>query len=233
MSVEKVIINLFGTGWYNAMRAYLQSQEFVKLGHWLMAERKQKRIYPEQKNVFKAFQLTPYEKVNVVFLGISPYVKKHQATGLSFGIEISENMMITPSSLNIIIRELEKDLDILCLDFDYSLEGWAKQGVLMLNTSLTTQDGQLNSHLDMWKEFTLNVIDAINRMHENVIFILIGEEAQLYEQYLNPLSTRLIKVPYPAKEIRGKSEFYDNNIFSKCNAMLYMLKKEEINWNIK
>ena len=191
MSVEKVIINLFGTGWYNAMRAYLQSQEFVKLGHWLMAERKQKRIYPEQKNVFKAFQLTPYEKVNVVFLGISPYIKKHQATGLSFGIEISENMMITP------------------------------------------QDGQLNSHLDMWKEFTLNVIDAINRMHENVIFILIGEEAQLYEQYLNPLSTRLIKVPYPTKEIRGKSEFYDNNIFSKCNAMLYMLEKEEINWDIK
>ena len=106
MSVEKVIINLFGTGWYNAMRAYLQSQEFVKLGHWLMAERKQKRIYPEQKNVFKAFQLTPYEKVNVVFLGISPYIKKHQATGLSFGIEISENMMITPSSLNIIIRHI-------------------------------------------------------------------------------------------------------------------------------
>jgi uracil-DNA glycosylase len=235
MSVEKVMIDLFGIGWYNAMRTYLQSQDFAKLGHWLMAERKQKTVYPEQKNVFKAFQLTPYEKVKVVFLGLDPYIRKDQATGLSFGVELSENMMKVPPSLKTIIKELEEDLDTLCLEFDYSLEGWAKQGVLMLNTSLTVVEGQTNSHLQMWQPFTLEVIDAINDMNQNVIFILLGNTAQSYEKYLDPESTRIIKAPHPAAEAYagGKAGFYGSKIFSKCNAMLYMLEKEEINWNIQ
>ena len=227
--------NLFGIGWYNAMRTYLQSQDFANLGHWLMAERKQKTVYPEQKNVFKAFQLTPYEKVKVVFLGLDPYIRKDQATGLSFGVELSENMMKVPPSLKTIIKELESDLDTLCLEFDYSLEGWAKQGVLMLNTSLTVVEGQTNSHLQMWQPFTLEVIDAINDMNQNVIFILLGNTAQSYEKYLDPESTRVIKAPHPAAEAYagGKAGFYGSKIFSKCNSMLYMLEKEEINWNIQ
>lgn len=235
MSVEKVMIDLFGIGWYNAMRTYLQSQDFANLGHWLMAERKQKTVYPEQKNVFKAFQLTPYEKVKVVFLGLDPYIRKDQATGLSFGVELSENMMKVPPSLKTIIKELESDLDTLCLEFDYSLEGWAKQGVLMLNTSLTVVEGQTNSHLQMWQPFTLEVIDAINDMNQNVIFILLGNTAQSYEKYLDPESTRIIKAPHPAAEAYagGKAGFYGSKIFSKCNSMLYMLEKEEINWNIQ
>ena len=229
------MIDLFGIGWYNAMRTYLQSQDFANLGHWLMAERKQKTVYPEQKNVFKAFQLTPYEKVKVVFLGLDPYIRKDQATGLSFGVELSENMMKVPPSLKTIIKELESDLDTLCLEFDYSLEGWAKQGVLMLNTSLTVVEGQTNSHLQMWQPFTLEVIDAINDMNQNVIFILLGNTAQSYEKYLDPESTRIIKAPHPAAEAYagGKAGFYGSKIFSKCNAMLYMLEKEEINWNIQ
>lgn len=235
MSVEKVMIDLFGIGWYNAMKTYLRSQEFADLGHWLMAERKQKTVYPEQKNVFKAFQLTPYEEVKVVFLGLDPYIRKHQATGLSFGIELSDNMMKIPPSLKTIIKELESDLDTLCLDFDYSLEGWAKQGVLMLNTSLTVVEGQTNSHLQMWQPFTLNVIQAINNRHDNVIFILLGNTAQSYEKYLDPEFTKVIKAPHPAAEAYagGKAGFYGSGVFSKCNAMLYMLQKEEIDWNIQ
>lgn len=227
--------NLFGIGWYNAMRTYLQSQDFANLGYLLMAERKQKRIYPEQKDVFKAFQLTPYEKVKVVFLGLDPYIRKDQATGLSFGVDIDKTDRKIPPSLKTIIKELESDLDTLCLDFDYSLEGWAKQGVLMLNTSLTVVEGQTNSHLKMWQPFTLNVIDAINDMNDDVIFILLGNTAQSYEKYLDPESTKVIKAPHPAAEAYagGKAGFYGSKIFSKCNSMLYMLEKEEINWNIK
>lgn len=235
MSVEKVMTDLFGIGWYNAMKTYLQSQDFANLGYQLMAERKQKRVYPEQKDVFKAFRLTLYEKVKVVFLGLDPYIRKNQATGLSFGVDIDKTDRKIPPSLKTIIKELESDLDTLCLDFDYSLEGWAKQGVLMLNTSLTVVEGQTNSHLKMWQPFTLNVIDAINDMNDNVIFILLGRTAQSYEKYLDPDSTRVIKAPHPAAEAYagGKAGFYGSKIFSKCNAMLYMLEKEEINWNIQ
>lgn len=235
MSVEKVMKNLFGINWHNAMRTYLQSQDFANLGYLLMAERKQKKVYPEQKDVFKAFRLTPYEKVKVVFLGLDPYIRKNQATGLSFGVDIDKTDRKIPPSLKTIIKELEEDLDTLCLDFDYSLEGWAKQGVLMLNTSLTVVEGQTNSHLKMWQPFTLNVIDAINDMNDNVIFILLGKTAQSYEKYLNPESTKVIKAPHPAAEAYagGKAGFYGSKIFSKCNSMLYMLEKEEINWNIQ
>ena len=227
--------NLFGINWHNAMRTYLQSQDFANLGYLLMAERKQKKVYPEQKDVFKAFRLTPYEKVKVVFLGLDPYIRKNQATGLSFGVDIDKTDGKIPPSLKTIIKELESDLDTLCLDFDYSLEKWAKQGVLMLNTSLTVVEGQTNSHLKMWQPFTLNVIDAINDMNENVIFILLGKTAQSYEKYLNPESTKVIKAPHPAAEAYagGKAGFYGSKIFSKCNSMLYMLEKEEINWNIQ
>ena len=234
MSTQRVLSNLFGEGWFNAMRTYLMSQDFANLGHWLIEERKTNTVYPVQQNVFKAFKLTPYEDVKVVFLGLDPYIRKNQATGLSFGVYTEMGVKVPPS-LKTIIKELESDLDVLCLDFDYSLEGWAKQGVLMLNTSLTVVEGQTNSHLEMWKPFTLNVIDAINDMNENVIFILLGKTAQSYEKYLDPESTRVIKAPHPAAEAYagGKAGFYGSKIFSKCNAILYMLEKEEINWNIQ
>ena len=234
MSVQRILSNLFGVGWFNAMRTYLMSQDFAKLGQWLIEERKRKNVYPLQQNVFKAFKLTPYENVKVVLLGLDPYIRKNQATGLSFGVNIEMGVKVPPS-LKTIIRELESDLQVLCLEFDYSLEGWAKQGVLMLNTALTVEEGQTNSHLKFWNPFTMEVISAINRKNDNVVYILLGKTAQTYEKYLDEYATRVIKAPHLAAEAYtgGKAGFYGSKIFSKCNSILYMLEKEEINWNIK
>ena len=234
MSTQRVLSNLFGEGWFNAMGTYLMSQDFANLGHWLIGERKTNTVYPVQQNVFKAFKLTPYEDVKVVFLGLDPYIRKNQAIGLSFGVYTDMGVKVPPS-LKTIIKELESDLDVLCLEFDHSLEGWAKQGVLMLNTALTVVEGQTNSHLKAWNPFTMQVIDAINRKNDNVVYILLGKTAQGYEKYLDADTTRVIKAPHPAAEAYagGKAGFYGSKIFSKCNAMLYMLEKEEINWNIQ
>jgi len=222
--------NLFGEGWFNAMGTYLMSQDFANLGYWLIGERKTNTVYPVQQNVFKAFKLTPYEDVKVVFLGLDPYIRKNQAIGLSFGVYTEMGVKVPPS-LKTIIKELESDLDVLCLEFDHSLEGWAKQGVLMLNTALTVVEGQTNSHLKSWNPFTMQVIDAINRKNDNVVYILLGKTAQTYEKYLDEYATRVIKAPHPASD--AQSGFYGSKIFSKCNSILYMLEKEEINWNIK
>lgn len=234
MSTQRILSNLFGEGWFNAMGTYLMSQDFANLGHWLIGERKTNMVYPVQQNVFKAFKLTPYEDVKVVFLGLDPYIRKNQAIGLSFGVYTEMGVKVPPS-LKTIIKELESDLDVLCLEFDHSLEGWAKQGVLMLNTALTVVEGQTNSHLKAWNPFTMQVIDAINRKNDNVVYILLGKTAQGYEKYLDADATRVIKAPHPAAEAYagGKAGFYGSKIFSKCNSILYMLEKEEINWNIK
>ena len=230
MSTQRILSNLFGEGWFNAMGTYLMSQDFANLGYWLIGERKTNTVYPVQQNVFKAFKLTPYEDVKVVFLGLDPYIRKNQAIGLSFGVYTEMGVKVPPS-LKTIIKELESDLDVLCLEFDHSLEGWAKQGVLMLNTALTVVEGQTNSHLKSWNPFTMQVIDAINRKNDNVVYILLGKTAQTYEKYLDEYATRVIKAPHPASD--AQSGFYGSKIFSKCNSILYMLEKEEINWNIK
>jgi len=230
MSVQRVLSNLFGVDWFNAMRTYLMSQDFANLGQWLIEERKHKNVYPVQQNVFKAFKLTPYENVKIVFLSDKPYVDKNYATGLSFGVNTEMGVGL-PSPLKTMICALESDLDILCLDFDYSLEGWSKQGVLMLNTALTVEKGKASSHLKAWNPFIIQVINAINRKNDNVVYVLFGENAQHYEKYLDEYSTRVIKAPHPASD--AQSGFYGSKIFSKCNSILYMLEKEEINWNIK
>lgn len=231
------MIQAFGTGWYQALREYLSSQEFMKLGAWLAKERGTKRIYPSHENMFNAFKLTPYENVKVVFLGLDPYIREGQATGLSFGVDVNACHGKIPPSLRTMLKELETDLDKLVINFDYSLKGWAEQGILMLNTALTVEQGQTGSHLMQWRGFTNAVIDAINRKHDNVIWILLGKRAQEFGNLISkePGDSKLIVAPHPAAEsyAGGKAGFFGSKIYSKCNSMLYMLEKEEIKWDIR
>jgi uracil-DNA glycosylase len=210
------------------------SKEFDDLGHFIIEERKRYRVFPAQKDVFNAFRSTPFHDVKVVFLGLDPYIREGQATGYSFGVDIDTAITVPPSLRNI-IREVESDLDVLCLEFDHSLKGWAQQGVLLLNTALTVREGQTGSHLLQWSGFTQSVLKALNDKGDNVIFILLGKDAQSYAKYLDPSVTKVIMAPHPAAEsyAGGKAGFFGSRIFSKCNSMLYMLGKEEINWNIK
>jgi len=232
---EKALRGIFGDGWFDAMRPTLMSEGFDKLGHFLMEERKNKVIYPEHEHVFRAFKETSFETLKVVFLGLDPYINKGQALGRSFGIDMNQTNGKIPPSLRVIHKELESDLDCLSINFDYTLEGWANQGVLMLNTALTVEHKATGSHLHHWDPFLKGVIDAVNAKDDRVIFILLGKKAQGYRQFLNPDATFTIEAPHPAAEAYagGKAGFYGSRIFSKCNSMLYMLTKEEIDWNIK
>ena len=142
---------------------------------------KNKTIYPDINNIFKALNLTSFEKVKVVIIGQDPYHGEGEANGLAFSL--SDDVKITPSLRNI-FKEMESDLGIKRVNKD--LSGWSKQGVLLLNTILTVEKDKPLSHKDLgWQEITDYIIKYISDNKENVVFILWGKESQEKEKLID------------------------------------------------
>ena len=155
--------------WYDALKNEFQKDYWQSLTETVRKLYKTKTVYPEPKHMFNAFDSTPFDKVKVVIIGQDPYHGKGQAHGLSFSV--MEDTKIPPSLRNI-YKELESDLDLPISD-NGNLQSWADQGVLMLNTVLTVEANQANSHKDLgWEIFTKAAIEAISKELKSVVFIL-------------------------------------------------------------
>ncbi|VEU80248.1 uracil-DNA glycosylase [Haploplasma axanthum] len=188
---------------------------YKKLIQKVSEERKTKTIYPTTENVFKAFELTPFEKIKVVILGQDPYHGELQAHGLAF----SSLDKKTPKSLLNIKKEIKDDLG-LEITQNNDLTNWAKQGVLLLNTILTVEEGKPLSHKNFgWEEFTLNIFKEICRIDSPLVFILWGNNAKEYQRYIyNDKHLVLTSVhPSPLSANRG---FFGSKPFSKTNKYL-------------
>ena len=182
-------------------------------------------VYPAKENIFKAFRLTPPSELKVVILGLDPYVDKDRATGLSFA-NFNEDMRSASPSLKIIWNCVEKEIhNGLILDFDFSLESWAKQGVLMLNTSLTVEAGKTGSHLKLWSLFTNDILQFITKEYPETIFILWGKQAEQYEH----LCTNVLKYVHPAYAVYSHTSWNCKN-FSEANEILLKQGKQIIKW---
>lgn len=200
-----------------------------KLLTFLEEEKKAgKIIYPAEKQIFEAFRLTPFDKVKVVILGQDPYHGEGQAHGLCFSV--NKNIKIPPSLVNI-YKELQSDLGI-DIPTHGCLESWAKQGVLLLNTVLTVEDGKAGSHHKRgWETFTDKVIEVLNRDKENLVFILWGSPAHKKAQHVDEKKHFILRSvhPSPLSVYRG---FMGSKPFSQTNAYLKLHKIPEINWNV-
>lgn len=228
MSLE----NNMGKEWYQILSPFIETDTFKHLSAKIATEYKTKTIYPEKESVFKAFRLTPFSKVRVVWLGESCYSEPNQATGLSFGIDVGKCRI--PLSLDIIITELESSYDSrLLLNFDYSLESWAKQGVLMLNTTLTTEKRKIDSHFEMWNPFIEEVFKTLNIYHTGLVFVLLGKKAERYESLINA-NQHIIKISYPGQDIKeGEIKFLGSRIFNKIDELIKQMNGDTnlIKWN--
>ena len=226
----------FGT-WYEPLIDILKSKEFGELGKKVMYAYKNSEVFPRKENIFRAFELSDFNKTKVVILGQDPYhdlVKLNpitpRATGLAFA-NTSSLASISPS-LNNIHKELESDLDILNLNFDTTLESWAKQGVLLLNTALTVERANPTSHSEYWQEFTKQVISTIAKVKPDVMFVLWGKHAQSYEEIINEnnLAPSIIKSAHPSPFSANKG-FFGSKPFTKINTYLEAINKNPIKWN--
>ena len=213
------------TKWYSLLSKEYEKEYFVNLQNFVRNEYKNKTIFPPASSVFKALELSDYDKVKVVILGQDPYHGIGEAQGLSFSVPVDVKR---PPSLRNIFVELENDLGIKRDKND--LSDWASQGVLLLNSILTVQMDSPLSHKDKgWEVFTDEIIKLVNKKETPVVFILWGSYARSKKVLIdNPIHYVIESVhPSPLSASRG---FFGSKPFSKTNNFLEKNKIEGIKW---
>lgn len=211
--------------WDIVLEQEMKKDYFYKLGIFIKKEYKQKVIFPTYKNIFNALRYTDYDQVKVVILGQDPYHGDNEAHGLSFSVQEGVRK---PPSLQNIFKELEADLGIK--REHTNLEGWAKQGVLLLNSIMTVERDKPLSHKNKgWEIFTDYIIQSLNERKEPVIFVLWGSYARSKKIYItNPQHYIIESVhPSPLSASRG---FFGSKPFSKINFLLESYHVETIDW---
>jgi len=224
MNIQPVIEN----SWKQEFSDEFQSEYFIELKSFLLEEKKKFTIYPPGSEIFAAFNYTPFDKVKVVILGQDPYHGPGQANGLCFSVKSG---ISKPPSLQNIFKELYSDLGIP-ISLNGNLENWAKQGVLLMNATLTVRSGQAGSHQNKgWENFTDTAIKALSDKKQHLVFILWGNYAQAKQLLIDPLRHLIIKSAHPSP-FSAERGFFGSKPFSKCNSYLKEKGIGEIDWNL-
>lgn len=211
--------------WYDLLKGETEKQYFKKLQSFLANERQNFDIFPTDENVFSALNLLPYDKVKVVIIGQDPYHEPNQAHGLAFSV--LDPTPLPPSLINI-YKEIESDLNIKCLNSG-DLTRWEKQGVLLLNTTLTVRRGQAMSHQGKgWEEFTSKIIKLLAERKEPMVFMLWGSHARQFANII-PKWHLVLTAPHPSP-LSAYRGFFGCKHFSKCNKFLTEHNLSPINW---
>ena len=186
-------------------------------------------IYPPAGDVFKAFELTPLDQVKVFILGQDPYHVPNQAHVLAFSV--NEGIAFPPSLQNI-FKELATDIEGFQIPMHGDLRAWARQGVFLLNTVLTVQQAQANSHADWgWEQFTDEVINVLNTEREHLVFILWGAHAQKKGRVIDKKKHLVLTSPHPSP-LSAYRGFFGSRPFSKANQYLVEHGLEPIDWQL-
>ena len=214
------------TTWNEILAEEMQKDYYQELQAFVQKRRAEVRVFPEEKNVFTALELTPFESVKVVILGQDPYHGFGQAHGLSFSVQKGTPL---PPSLKNIYKELQEDIGGE-LPTEGDLSHWAKQGVLLLNTVLTVEEGNANSHKGMgWERLTNRLIESLNGLKLPVIFILWGKPAQDKEKLITNPNHVILKAPHPSP-LSAYRGFFGSKPFSKVNDILIQQGQTPIRW---
>ena len=213
--------------WKEALKDEFLSPYFENLKENLIISKKSATVFPPSNLIFNAFNLTPFDKVKVVILGQDPYHGDNQAMGLSFSVP--KGVKIPPSLINI-YKEIYDDLGISEPNSG-DLTYWAKQGVLLLNASLSVEKGKPNSHKDFgWHLFSDAVIKKISDEKKGVIFLLWGNFAKNKANLIDQNKHFILIAPHPSPLARGG--FFGCKHFSKTNEILKKLGKSPIDWDL-
>ena len=213
--------------WKDVLDSEFEKDYFKKLTDFVRGEYLSgKTIYPEAKNIFNAFNLCPLSNVKVVIIGQDPYHEPHQAHGLCFSVESGVDF---PPSLVNIYKEIESDIGHKSIT-NGDLSAWARQGVLLLNSTLTVPAHIAASHSGKgWETFTDAVIRTVNETQKNVVYMLWGSFAQKKADFVNNQNNLILKSahPSPLSAYRG---FFGNHHFSRANEYLVQNGKAPIDW---
>ena len=206
----------------------LDRNETMKIMGWLRSIN-QSTLCPNIKDVFKAFKLCPYNKCRVIFVGQDPYPQRGVAQGVLFGNssdtlenKLSPSLQIVKES--VINFEIPHNL----ITFDPTLESWAKQGILMINSALTTEVGKIGVHMMKWRPFMIAFLKQMSMINPGIIYVLFGSQAQILEPYINK-NNYVLKIEHPAYFARTNKKM-PYHIWKDINKILYDLYGERIEW---
>lgn len=212
--------------WAELLKDEFEKPYFIELTNKVRGEYLSKSVYPAPKNIFRAFDLCPPREVKVVILGQDPYHTPGVADGLAFS-SLPTNPV--PPSLQNIYKEIESEFGITC-EQTPDLTRWAKQGVLLLNASLTVESGLANSHvLYGWHTFTDAVIKAISDQLEHVVFLLWGSFAGKKEELIDFSKHHILTSAHPSP-LSAYKGFLGNGHFKEANEFLEEMGRTPINW---
>lgn len=213
--------------WQKELAQEFEEPYFKELTDFVKQEYLENTVYPHPKNIFKAFELCPFDSVRVVVLGQDPYHGPNQAIGLSFAVDAG---MRVPPSLQNIFKELESDLGKPLVHTDGDLSRWARQGVLLLNATLTVRARSANSHQGKgWEKFTDAIIKKLSDEREHLVFILWGNYARSKGTLIDRSKHLVIESTHPSP-FSAHNGFFGGRPFSKTNTYLKEHGEKEIDW---
>lgn len=213
-------------GWYEALKQEFESSYFIGIKSFLIEEKRKYVVYPPAKLIFNAFNLTPFDKVKVVIIGQDPYHNIGQAHGLAFSVP--EGIQPPPSLQNI-FKELNTDIG-MPIPHTGNLEKWAKDGVLLLNASLTVRANMAASHAKIgWQQFTDAAIKALSEKKEHLVFLLWGNYAIAKENLIDHSKHLILKTVHPSP-LSASRGFFGCKHFSKTNEYLISNGIEPVRW---
>ena len=218
-----------GNDWDKLLEEEFQSEYYLKIREFLKKEYSSARIFPDMYNIFNALKLTSYEDTKVLLLGQDPYHGEGQAHGLAFSV--NKGIKIPPSLVNI-YKELKTDIEGFEIPSHGYLENWAKQGVLLLNTSLTVRSGEANSHSKIgWSIFTDRIIELLNKREKPVVFLLWGGNARAKASLITESRHLVLQAAHPSP-LSAYNGFFGCKHFSKTNKFLEENGFSTIDWQV-
>ncbi|WP_288266895.1 uracil-DNA glycosylase [uncultured Methanobrevibacter sp.] len=219
---------MIGNDWDFALSEEFKKDYFLKIQDFIDEEYSSKTIYPPYDEIFNAFKLTPLSNVKVVILGQDPYHEEGQAHGLAFSTPEGRPI---PRSLKNIFKEINAEYDYP-MPTSGCLEKWAEQGVFLLNTVLTVEDGNANSHSKCgWQTFTDNVIGILNRQDQPIVFLLWGKQAEKKKELITNENHLVLITSHPSP-FSARRGFLGCNHFKLANGYLKENKIKEIDWKL-
>lgn len=214
--------------WDEILNPLFQDERYLKIRAFLKEEYTNHTVYPDMYDLYNCFRFTPFSNVKAVLLGQDPYHNVGQAHGLCFSVQ---DGIEKPPSLQNIFKELKSDLGFE-IPTSGNLTKWAKEGVLLLNTSLTVRAHQANSHSKCgWAWFTDSVISLISEKKENVVFILWGGNARSKKPLIDQSKHLILECAHPSP-LSAYNGFFGCKHFSKTNDYLIKNNKEPIDWSL-
>lgn len=221
--------SIFNNSWQNALSDEVQKPYFDDLMQSVDQEYQNTICFPPKELIFAAFDYCDFQDLKVVIIGQDPYHGENEANGLCFSV--NDNMKIPPSLRNI-FRELNDDLQTVFLPNSGNLQHWAKQGILLLNASLTVQKDKPNSHKHLkWNVFTDEIIQLVSDKKQNVVFLLWGNFAHQKAKFIDEKKHLVLKSGHPSPMSANQGKWFGNKHFSQANNYLKSIGKPQIDWD--